>query len=351
MKSFILLIFSALLSLVVVEGLLRLFVSPSSLYATIHTAPELNEWKNALQFWERYSPEVASDAVRSFASYDPVLGWDFEQEGDRIKGDEDFADTVAEGVTRILAIGDSYTYGLDVAEQENFAAILAMIPDVEVLNMSIPGYGIDQAYLKYRDYGARYAPQVIIFGVYVSDYERSSIGFTTFAKPVFIVNGDQIDLRSQVVPPPIAELQRVERKIAQKIYLVEMLRNVQYKLRRGSAQREDFFNDMDPLITHVFRLLQGSLRANQRLLIVHIPRAESFNEAEPLAQGMHRHLLAIYKALNLDVINLAEAFLVENSAQEVYRNYYVHRNNGSVGHFSTRGHRRVAELITAELGL
>ena len=66
---------------------------------------------------------------------------------------------------------------------------------------------------------------------------------------------------------------------------------------------------------------------------------------------MHEHLLAIYAALGLDVINLASAFLADNSAHNVFQTYYVHRENGSVGHFSARGHRKVAELIAAELKL
>lgn len=341
MRSLGLLICSVLLSLVVAEGLLRFFVSQSVLYSTLHTVPELNEWENALQFWEQYSGDTPADAARSFVGYDSVLGWDFERQGDRIKGNEVIADSAAEGVTRFLAIGDSFTYGLDVAEQENFAEILSMLPDVELLNMSVPGYGIDQAYLKYQHYGARYAPQVIIFGVYVSDYERSSVGFTTFAKPVFKFDGGRIDLLAKVVQEPRAELSRIEQTMRQKIYLVEVLRNLRFKLQSASSQRQVFFNDMDPLITHVFRLLQSSLQANQRLLIIHIPRAQ---RASSKSMRSPRTCMSIcWPSMR--------HWVWTSSTSPVHSWPTILRENGSVGHFSARGHRKVAELIAAELKL
>jgi lysophospholipase L1-like esterase len=48
---------------------------------------------------------------------------------------------------RILAIGDSFTLGLQVADDETFAARLTehLSPDVMVINAGVPGYGTEQS--------------------------------------------------------------------------------------------------------------------------------------------------------------------------------------------------------------
>ena len=69
---------------------------------------------------------------------------------------------------RILAIGDSFTLGLQVTDKETFAAQItqALGPKVEVFNAGVPGYGTEQATELMR----RLAPQIRADGVLLSVY-------------------------------------------------------------------------------------------------------------------------------------------------------------------------------------
>ena len=51
------------------------------------------------------------------------------------------------GSKRVLAVGDSFTLGLQVTDQQTFAARIttALGPDIQVFNAGVPGYGTEQA--------------------------------------------------------------------------------------------------------------------------------------------------------------------------------------------------------------
>lgn len=323
---------------------MRLALSPSQLYSSHHTVPQLNQWRHEVRFWEKYRLREEG----AFNGYDSALGWDIDLAGDRVRGSQLHLPTTDR--LRIVAVGDSFTFGLDVEESQNFASELAArYPSIDVLNMGVPGYGIDQTYLKYREIGQRFAPDVVIFGVYVGDYERSSIGFTSFAKPQFVVTPDGIVIAGQPVAPAAQELHRISQSLANRVYLVELARNAMQKLATRDIDRAKFFDTTDRIVHHIFDKLMNALDSKQSLVVVHIPRAEAFVEHDGFHEEMSRRLLAIYDALGIAVIDLTVGFVEDLSQEQAFLQYYVHEPDGSVGHLSHQGHLRVADLIVSEL--
>ncbi len=74
-----------------------------------------------------------------------------------------------EGTFRILLLGDSHTFGFGVPLEKHFSKLLeGYFRNVEVLNMGVNGYGLDQELLLLRDKGLAYHPDVIV--VYVPHY-------------------------------------------------------------------------------------------------------------------------------------------------------------------------------------
>ena len=90
-------------------------------------------------------------------------------------------------------------------------------------------------------------------------------------------------------------------------------------------------------------------------MVIHIPRAEAFTQRNDFRDEANRRLLAIYDLLQLEVINLNDAFQSnqagEEMAQDPGQKYYYVRKDGSFGHLSEVGHRRVAELVLARLSI
>ncbi len=67
--------------------------------------------------------------------------------------------------TRILAFGDSYTFGEGVAYGERFTDIIEnSFANLEVINFGVPGYGLDQMLIQFMAEGLKYSlDYVIIF--------------------------------------------------------------------------------------------------------------------------------------------------------------------------------------------
>ena len=348
-KNFVLLIISSTLALLAIAGLMQVFIDPGKLYSSFHGVPALHQRKSETDFWETYKDR---DALNSHDyGYDPELGWDIETTGDRIRGSKLISKVPDKSILRILAVGDSFTFGMDVGEHENFPYMLGkQIPRAEVLNMGVPGYGIDQAYLKYRSYGRSYRPDVIIFGVYVSDYERSSVTFTFYAKPKFTVTDGQLMLTNQPVPTIQESLKRIDASLAEKIYLFEILKNTVQKIKYATKAKQSFFDKNNALITQIFSELKSSLSDDQTLLIVHIPKGESFIKKKPFREEMNNNLVAIYEKLRIPYIDLRRAFITDGIPPDsAVKTYYVVNSKGSVGHLNSRGHAKVAELIVKAL--
>ncbi|MBK8012314.1 MAG: hypothetical protein IPK13_13275 [Deltaproteobacteria bacterium] len=75
---------------------------------------------------------------------------------------------------RILAVGDSFTHGDGVPLDATWEAQLeAMHGDLEVLNLGGPGYGTDQAFLRWRKEGRAFEAHVVVLGIWPENIARN----------------------------------------------------------------------------------------------------------------------------------------------------------------------------------
>ncbi len=148
----------------------------------------------------------------SHCEYDPELGWrhvsnkqvphlygpgvGLKTNGQHMRADRDYTVAKAEGIYRIVCLGDSFTMGYGVRDDETFPAQIAQqSPSLETINMGLGGYGIDQCYLWYRRDGAKFESDVLLFSFIVGDFFRMNpIGnVANVPKPVMqLVNGDPV---------------------------------------------------------------------------------------------------------------------------------------------------------------
>lgn len=64
----------------------------------------------------------------------------------------------------ILALGDSYTFGQGVQDNEVYTAVMQRIldPDFNVINLGVSGWGLTQQIRRYYEFGRLYEPRVVI---------------------------------------------------------------------------------------------------------------------------------------------------------------------------------------------
>lgn len=70
---------------------------------------------------------------------------------------------------RVLALGDSFTFGVGAEQEETWPARLAKILGAEVLNAGAPGFGVPDAVAWYERYGVKLDPDVVVLAVFLAN--------------------------------------------------------------------------------------------------------------------------------------------------------------------------------------
>ena len=106
------------------------------------------------------------------------------------------------GIFRIVLIGDSRTFGAGVSIEKHFSILLeGYFKDVEVINMGVDGFGVDQELLYLRLEGFKYEPDLVL--AYIAHYmDHRHMHTNRFGKdkPRFlVVDGELVLTNSPVI--------------------------------------------------------------------------------------------------------------------------------------------------------
>lgn len=150
--------------------------------------------------------------------YDELLGW-VSKEGVSGHESSSMRITILEGGIRsngnnaigqnppgqrpILAVGDSYTFGYEVRDEETWPAILEDLTGRRVINGGGFAYGMDQSLLRARQLIDRYQPDTVIYSFIPNDIWRNQISARSGVnKPYFDIQNGSLALKNTPVPPP-----------------------------------------------------------------------------------------------------------------------------------------------------
>lgn len=142
---------------------------------------------------------------------------------------------VPPGRSRALCSGDSFAFGEGVGNEDTWCHVLGVLePRLETVNLGQPGYGVDQAYLRYRRDGALVEHSIHVFTFIDADFKRMgpSMRFG-YGKPRFRLEGDSLVLENV---PPARLLPTLARFVSQ---LSEDLRTVELGLRAIARLRPE----------------------------------------------------------------------------------------------------------------
>ena len=102
----------------------------------------------------------------------------------------------------ILAVGDSFTFGDEVKDNETWPAELQRLTGHPVLNAGVSGYGFDQIVLRAEALAPAVRPRAIVVAFIADDIRRTEMRRLWSAdKPYFDLVADKPELRNVPVPP------------------------------------------------------------------------------------------------------------------------------------------------------
>lgn len=150
--------------------------------------------------------------LKAAADFDPELGWTTRYAtpfGERPR-------SAQWGAPWLAAFGDSFVHGDEVSHAQTWEEALAEAAGRDVLNLGVPGYGIDQALLRARRVAPGLGAPVLLLGFPLGNIGRIVSRYRPFyfrktglpfTKPRFLLHDDRLVL----LPNPVRSVDELER--------------------------------------------------------------------------------------------------------------------------------------------
>jgi hypothetical protein len=331
--------------LAAVEGVWRLVCLSGLTLPPTGDRSLIQEWQ-WIQSHGRGEKDVFSGTQFRF---DPELGWfpkpNFRSDGINTnshgqRGLADYPTDRNPGKKRILFIGDSYTFGFEVRDEESYPAVLGshLLPGAEIINWGVPGYGTDQQVLLYEREGVKFHPDVVVLGFYTRDLFRNDTWFRSYAKPMFELTGESLALASREIPSP-TDLLRLystgKRRIQPEgLYLAEYLKRMVAKFQRREVEGSAAEWKLTSKILERFADRARAEGSKPFLLI--IPHDEILEKTGSATEDTARLLSAESEKLGMPCLDLIPVFREKSKADP--RPLYK-------GHLSPWGNEVTAEAL------
>jgi len=269
----------------------------------------------------------------------------------------EFANEVPAGKLRVVALGDSFTLGYDVGDEDSWPAWLEKLcPGLEVPNMGQSGYGIDQSYLWYQRDAAELEHQVLVLAFIDDDLRRVlTDSMAGYGKPVLELRAGTLVARNLPVPraPFVWPALTQNLSLFEKLRVVELPRAILAHFASGASAQHEAETDADAerIDEAILRALRASAAARgARLVLVHLPHLATGNPAE--LATLPDFGVAALERVAADGVPFAD--LREELAREpdpARRALFQPDTalDGPGGHYSAQGNRFMAAAIAARL--
>ena len=304
-----------------------------------------------LRWIERHQSDV--EIYCTFDIYDSTKGWISKPNLESVKvfngkylntnmkgfrGTSDYPYNKNPDKIRIILLGDSFTFGDEVSDNETFAHYLQeFMPDAEIINIGIHGYGHDQMFLLLKEEGVKYKPDIVILGFVYQNVFRNCLTFKDFAKPKFVLDNGKLNVTNLPIPTPEVVLAKEWKRSK----LLDVYSMFHHFYNVSSGIHEDRAKELTTHILDEIISLVDSIEAIP--VFIYLPTKNEIYNKEKTLEG--EKFFYDYCRQNGEVIyfssrpNFANFIEKHQSTQLIL----------SGGHWSPQGHRIVAETINTYL--
>ena len=315
-------------------------------------------------------------AKTMFHEYDPDIGWTqipnyqatLESWDSKVKvasnshgfRDREYAIQKPTGVKRVVVLGDSFTWGWGIEQQETFTEVAEnTLSGVEFLNLGHMGYGTAQEYLLLKKLGLKFSPDLTVVAFYPNDIDNTS--GREGIRPKFVVSEGTLTLERKPNPLPVEQTLKMKLKdhflfYSFIDYRIALLKHSWKTPTIWAGGKKYFFknflNEMQETWDVVEALLLEIDRVtNHRLLILYVPhrlqieenryreelRASLLEEYEIDVMLVNTLLEKFSEDHDIPFLDLTPTLRIENKKAPVY---FEHD-----GHWSPRGHKVAGEKL------
>ncbi len=281
-----------------------------------------------------------------YAVYHPIRGWALKPDirnmsvfngkilnsnSKGLRGKTEYEYQRTPGKRRIVILGDSFTFGEEVSDDETYSHYLeSALPNTEVLNLGVQGYGNDQMLLYLKEEGVKYHPDIVILGFAYLDIYRNLWSFFAYAKPRFKLVPGGLELTNVPVPTP-------DRVLAEEPYRLKLL-DLTVILREKLWWR---FGITDTRARQLTKLLFDEIVRTARSIqavpvFVDMPVGDEIDDTSDSMSGREQFLYAYCKERSIPCLFLRPRFREEINKGVKFQ---------TVGHWNPEAHNVAAQEI------
>ncbi len=306
------------------------------------------------RFWIEYNLNLGWYHQRNKKAFLKKNGFEIEinTNSQGFRGKREYEIEKPAGVRRIVALGDSFFFGWGVKDNETFAAKLEQKnTNLEVINLSVAGYGIDQILVAYRSIGKAYHPDIVLVGIFPEDFWRATRSFSDsgYAKPYFYLSENKELILNNVPVPKQFKLNANQfPEVIKRNPIENMLiySSVYRSLKRGFIHFQKSLGWTDPETTVgwilgreiLIHLVQEIHEMNARPILV-VVSPDRWMETEQ-NESIYLALLRFAQRENIELIDTVPV-LRQAVKKSKLTDYYIHND----GHWTERAHQLVADLL------
>jgi hypothetical protein len=310
----------------------------------------------------------------SHTEHDPLLGWisrkhfhdpDYYGPGVSVstnpegwRGAGEYAPTVPAGKVRVFCLGDSFTFGHGVGDDEAWPARLAARnARLETVNMGQSGYGLDQMYLWYKRDGDRVRHNLVVVAIIEEDLGRIALDrMDGYPKPLLELTDAGLAPKDYPLPVRTLGARLRRRAVAFKdLRALSLASRLIPTLRLESAEPPPPERRHSPTYEHalVIRIVEDLERLAEargsRLVVAYLPTLWDLR-ARAARDSSYRALLAgVLQARHIQFLDLTGAF--QRLPPMELGSLFLDEPEAYLTsvHYSPEGHAFAARLLDAAL--
>ena len=313
---------SVIITLLTGEGLLRIYRWAKIGFSTKHVALQGDEAKVLFRYdrqlgWlgkNNFSGELMADEFRIKVNNNQ---WGFRER-----------DLGAKTGKRIVVLGDSSVWGYGIEAEQRMTNVVEGALGVEVLNLGIVGFGTDQKYLTYREYGRKLAADVVVIVIDNNDFsENTRSASYDHYKPFFRVKEGRLRLYNYPVPAD------PEKSWWENWRLWQILKPKWQQLTARSVVSSDSQDSRELTLVLIRQLIKEVALDGSRPMVLFLPtRCELANqklasEADCFSEDRNMAQLALGKEKVIDVFS---AFASESARLYFTKDPHINSTGNAV---------------------
>lgn len=298
----------------------------------------------------------------SGALYDPGLGWtqrpDFESGGfDTLEYGIRKNSTEDEELTpgAVLAVGDSFTAGSEVVNEDTWPAQLERKLSVRVINAGVGGYGVDQSVLNAERLLAAVKPRAVIVGIYEEDIQRVAYRNYNAPKPYFTREGSSWVLKNHPVPKHTESTEEplYKRALAHSLVahvVLSRFRDYWYAGGGPGYERATGIPAPETTTCYVLERLRRQLSEQNISAVVVMQYGGWIHYRDRQRPAYAQAVLRCAAELRYAIVDEFDTLraVAKKSLSELQQNYVMAGAN-TYGHMSAQGNALVASLIAEKM--